>query len=94
VQVMCYELRMAAVAPGAPPPIADAGQPAIHGDVEGLLAHLERTVVETGFLDPEQPKRFSLRMRRLLAKARIEKEEVSLLRGILTSVDKLTKKID
>ena len=94
VQVMCYELRMAALDPGAPPPIADAGLPANHDQVEGLLAHIERTALATDYLDPANPKRFSLRMRRLLARARIEQEEVSLLRGMLTAVDKLTKKID
>jgi tRNA/rRNA methyltransferase len=92
--VMCYELRMAALDPGAPPPINDAGQPANHDQVEGLLAHIERTALAIDYLDPANPKRFSLRLRRLLARARIEEEEVSLLRGMLTAVGKLTKKID
>lgn len=94
VQVLCYELRMAALDPGLPPPIADAGQPASHDEVEGLLAHIERTAIETGYLDPIHPKRFPLRMRRLLARARIEREEISLLRGMLTAIGKLAKKID
>lgn len=94
VQVLCYELRMAALDPGAPPPIADAGQTASHDEVEGLLAHIERIALESGYLDPAHPKRFPLRMRRLLARARIEQEEVSLLRGLLTTIGKLTKKVD
>ncbi len=94
VQVMCYELRMAARDPGAPPLISDAGKPASHDDVEGLLAHIERTALASGYLDPAHPKRFPLRMRRLLARARIEQEEVSLLRGMLTAIGKLTKKVD
>lgn len=91
VQLMCYELRMAALDPGAPPPIADAGRPATHEEVEGLLAHLERTVVDIDYLDPAHPKRFPLRMRRLMARARLEHEEISLLRGVLTAIGKLTK---
>lgn len=94
VQVLCYELRMAALDPGNPPTISDAGQPASHDDVERLLAHIERTALETGYLDPAHPKRFPLRMRRLLARARIEEEEVSLLRGLLGAIGKLAKKID
>lgn len=94
VQVMCYELRMAAIDPGAPPTISDAGHPASHDDVERLLAHLERTAVDLDFLDPASPKRFLPRMRRLLYRARLESEEVSLLRGLLTAADKLAKKID
>lgn len=94
VQVLCYELRMIAITPGPVPAIADAGLPASHDEIEGLLAHIERTAIEIGYLDPEQPKRYALRMRRLVARTRIEHEEISLLRGMLTSVGKLTKKID
>lgn len=89
VQVMCYELRMASINPGAPPLISDAGSAASHDDVERLLAHIERTALETGYLDPAHPKRFPLRMRRLLARARIEQEEVSLLRGLLNAIGKI-----
>lgn len=94
VQVMCYELRMAAVDPGLPPPVSNAGAPASHDDVERLLAHVERTAANVGYLDPAAPKRFLPRLRRLLSRARIEQEEVSLLRGLLTAMDKITKKID
>ena len=87
VQVLCYELRMAAVDAGAPPPINDAGLPASHEDVEGLMAHLERAVVASEFLDPENPKRLMPRMRRLFARAGLEKEEVNILRGMLTSFE-------
>jgi len=94
VQVMCYELRMAAIDPGALPGIAGAGQLASHDDVEGLLAHLERAAFVSGYLDPEQPKRFMPRMRRLLSRASVEQEEISILRGLLTAFEKCAKKID
>ena len=87
VQVLCYELRMAAVDAGAPPAINDAGLPASHEEVEGLMTHLERAAVASGFLDPAQPKRLMPRMRRLFARARIEKEEVNILRGMLSSFE-------
>jgi len=87
VQVMCYELRMASVDAGAPPPINDAGEPASHEEVEGLIAHLERAAVGSGFLDPAQPKRLIPRMRRMFARAGLEKEEVNILRGMLSSFE-------
>lgn len=87
VQVLCYELRMAAVDSGAPPAINDAGLPATHEDVEGLMAHLERAAVGSGFLDPAQPKRLMPRMRRLFSRARLEKEEVAILRGMLSAFE-------
>jgi len=87
VQVLCYELRLAAVGAGTPPRIKDAGKPASHEDVEGLMGHLERAAIASGFLDPAQPKRLMPRMRRLFARAGIEKEEVAILRGMLSAFE-------
>ena len=87
VQVMCYELRLAALDPGPPPEIRGAGQPASHEDVEGLVAHLERAAIGSGFLDPASPKRLIPRMRRLLARAVPEKEEINILRGMLAALE-------
>jgi tRNA/rRNA methyltransferase len=87
VQVMCYELRMALVDAGAPPPVNDAGEHASHDEIEGLMAHLERAVTGSGFLDPAQPKRLMPRMRRMFARAGLEKEEVNILRGMLSSFE-------
>ena len=94
VQVMCYELRMAAVDPGRVPEITGAGDLASHDEVEGLLSHLERAAFVSGYLDPAMPKRFMPRMRRLLARARVEQEEISILRGLLTAFEKCLKKVD
>lgn len=88
VQVLCYELRQAAIDPGTPPEIADAGLPASHDEVEGLLGHLERASISSGFLDPEKPKRLMHRMRRLFNRAMLEKEEVAILRGMLSALEK------
>jgi tRNA C32,U32 (ribose-2'-O)-methylase TrmJ len=41
----------------------------------------------TGFLHPDRPGRLVQRMRRLLARARPESEEVAILRGFLRSVN-------
>ena len=45
-------------------------------------------MVTTGFLDPQNPKRLLPRLRRLLARARLEAEEVNILRGFLKTIDK------
>ncbi len=86
VQVMCYELRMAAMANGEAP--RGAAEPATFEEVEQLLAHLHGAVLSSGFLDPDNPKRLMPRIRRLFARARLEKEEVSILRGMLRSFEK------
>lgn len=88
VQILCYELRLAAVDVGAPPPVTEVGEPASHEEVEALIAHLERTAVGSGFLDPAKPKRLIPRMRRMFSRAGLEKEEINILRGMLSSFEK------
>ncbi|MCX7173124.1 MAG: RNA methyltransferase [Proteobacteria bacterium] len=86
VQLMCYELRLAAASPGLPPS-SDADL-ATTEEIEGFHEHLERVAVASGFLDPTQPKRLMHRLRRLFGRVRLEHDEVSILRGLLTTVEK------
>ncbi|MDO9394137.1 MAG: TrmH family RNA methyltransferase, partial [Methylotenera sp.] len=83
VQIMCYELRMAAldentISPNAMPEYATIDS------LEGFYAHLEETLLHIGYLNPAAPKKLMERLRRIYARVRLEKEEVNLLRGILT----------
>ncbi|AJP59596.2 RNA methyltransferase [Pandoraea vervacti] len=55
---------------------------ATRDDIEGMLAHLERALVDLDFLDPDNPKKLMTRLRRLFAKSHLEREEVNILRGI------------
>ena len=84
VQIMTYELRVAAGAGGLPAP--EVFEPASFEEVEAFHLHLEQVMRETGFLDPRKPRRLTQRMRRLFTRARLEKEEVSLLRGLLKAM--------
>jgi tRNA/rRNA methyltransferase len=84
VQVLCYELRQAALGdhvPGAkqPPPVP-------HEEFERFMVYLERSMIETGFLDPKHPKRLMPRLRRLFSRAQLEKDEVNILRGMLETL--------
>ncbi len=88
VQIMAYELRMALIEPGPAPATPGAGQVASHEEVEHLIAHLESAAINADFLDPASPKRLIPRMRRLFARALIEREEVAILRGILAALEK------
>jgi tRNA/rRNA methyltransferase len=85
VQVMAYEVRMAAAGP-----VVAANErfdAATFEDIEGFYAHLERNLVASGFLDPANPGRLLERLRRLFGRTRLEREEIRLLRGILTAWD-------
>jgi len=82
VQVMCYEVRMALL--DGRMAIEPPDEPlATNDDLEMLYRHMEETLVQIGFLNPAAPGRLMQRLRRLYARARPEKEEVNILRGIL-----------
>ena len=96
VQLMCYELRMtstelkhssAGLEGNIHAPAGDVvtGEPlATNDELERFYAHLEETLLKIGYLNPNAPKKLFERMRRLYSRARLEKEEVNLLRGVLT----------
>ena len=87
VLVLTYELRMAAFGEAAAALADVQAEPATHADFEGFMSHLERVVTASGFHDPANPKRLLPRMRRLFNRVRLEKEEVAILRGMLTTFE-------
>ncbi|MDA0706850.1 MAG: RNA methyltransferase [Proteobacteria bacterium] len=87
VQVFVYELLMAGT--GA---IMAEQQPeaplATSEELEHFYQHLEQTLHDLEFLDPENPRHLMRRLRRLFIRAKVDKNEVNILRGILSAVDK------
>jgi tRNA (cytidine32/uridine32-2'-O)-methyltransferase len=86
VQVLSYEILMAArqgvteVEADSPPATAD--------EIERFFQHLEETLIEIDFLNPEKPRQLMRRLRRLYNRSRLEETEVNILRGILTAAQK------
>ena len=94
VQVLAYEVRMASLADeqGNLPALTDWDQPPVKSaDLEYFHEHLATTMAELKFYDPENPKQVLTRMRRLFNRVRMDEMEVSILRGLLTAVQ---RKID
>lgn len=90
VQVLCYELRVAGT--------ADTGSefesnepPASAAEMEHFYAHLEQVMTDINFLDTDNPRYLMRRMRRLFIRARPDKNEVNILRGLLTAIDRMRK---
>ncbi|MBL1259169.1 MAG: tRNA (cytosine(32)/uridine(32)-2'-O)-methyltransferase TrmJ [Thiotrichaceae bacterium] len=90
IQVIAYELRMTQEVAGvaAEKLKADDVEFATMDEVEQFYAHLEEVMVQSEFLDPAKPKFLMHRLRRLYNRARLEKQELNILRGILTAVQK------
>ena len=91
VQVLCYELRMAALAESAPGslsrPERREAPPATAAEIEGFHEQLEELLTRTGFLHPDHPKQLKRKLRRLFARAELDRNEVNILRGALASLD-------
>ena len=90
VQVLDYELRRATIkelplvsgrqGPLYAPPSAD--------EMERFYEHLERILLSTGFLDPANPRHLMRRLRQFFNRAGPDRNELNILRGILTSLEK------
>jgi TrmH family RNA methyltransferase len=88
VQVLAYELRMAALeVAGVETPAPPEHVPADAQDVERFYEHLRQTLVDVEFLDPENPRQLMRRLRRLFNRALPDTMELNILRGILAAVD-------
>jgi tRNA C32,U32 (ribose-2'-O)-methylase TrmJ len=92
VQILAYELRVAAqgfsdisIAPLDWEPVDDQ-------QMEGLFEHLEQTLLDIRFLNPKQPKRLMLRLRRLFNRARPDQNEINILRGILKASQEASRR--
>ncbi len=118
VQVLCYELRMAALerpadadpaARGAhasetPPPstvpeaapatspqdaaeaIGPDSPPATAAELEGFYRHLEAALSAAGFIKTDHSRQLRLRLRRIFQRSGLDRNEVNILRGVLTAL--------
>ena len=88
VQVMSYEIMMGSLAAGAGGETldADAMDYASSEETEAFFIHLEQVLIDIDFLNPDVPRHLMRRLRRLFGRARLDKNEVNILRGILTAV--------
>ncbi|MBT4884259.1 MAG: tRNA (cytosine(32)/uridine(32)-2'-O)-methyltransferase TrmJ, partial [Glaciecola sp.] len=60
-------------------------------DLERFYVHLENTLTETGFIVKNHPGVVMTKLRRLVNRARPESQELNILRGILSAIDKKNK---
>ncbi len=95
IQVMAYEMRLALTevenAESEQRWGVDWDYPmATHDQLNGMLQHMEQTLVEIGFLDPNTPKQLMTRVRRLFQRAAPDRMEINILRGMLAAIQRRT----
>lgn len=86
VQVLTYEIR-AARHTGKTPDQEPHTPAATAEELEYFYTHLEQVLTDSRFLDPENPRHLMRRLRRLFLRAKPDKNELNILRGILASVE-------
>ncbi len=87
VMIFCYELFQVAAKPfPSCPRMASSEQ------LEHLYSHMERTLLDIGFLEPNNPKRMMRTLRRLFGRSLLEERDVRILEGIWSRVDWIHKK--
>lgn len=100
IQVICYEMRMAAIDLTETTPNADVttmqvidgqtmhwDEPLVsHQEMDKFYPHLEQMLVDIEFMDPNNKRLLPLRLRRLFGRIQLDKMEYHLLRGIFSRV--------
>ncbi len=92
VQVIAYELRVASLDKHSEPALQwgtdwDIDLADVR-EIELMFDHLEKTLVDVEFLDPNNPRQLMTRMRRLFLRAIPDRVEVNVMRGMLTAINK------
>ena len=87
VQIVVYELRMKLLSPKAEVTLR-TDEYATADEIEQFYEHLREVFIDIQFLKESNPRRLMQRVRRLFNRVNLEKMEVSILRGMLSQVQK------
>jgi TrmH family RNA methyltransferase len=96
VQVLAYELRLAALAAGQlPADPGDAAQPrerpATSAEMEALFRHLDAALHAIDFHKGKDGTTITRRLRRLFLRAAMSEREVAILHGVLTDAERMAR---
>jgi tRNA (cytidine32/uridine32-2'-O)-methyltransferase len=96
VQTLCYEIRMHSIAleraPYAEQEAKESPYP-LSKELENFYEHFEETFADSGFIRSKHPGVIMSKVRRMFNRTRLESQELAILRGMLSSVDKIVKKL-
>lgn len=94
VQVLSYEVRLAALA-ALPAPVAAGDErrepPASHAEMESFFAQLAETLDAIDFHKGRAPESAMRKLRRLFLRARPDAREVRILRGVLADAQRMAR---
>lgn len=91
IQVLCYEIYRQWPVAAQPKKIETQDMPASSAEVESYFVHLQQVLEGSGFLDPGQPGLIMQRLRRLYLRSELTHNEINILRGMLTAIERNSK---
>jgi tRNA (cytidine32/uridine32-2'-O)-methyltransferase len=91
VQIIAYEVRMAwlqSQEQASPAPKYEESPYPLVDDLERFYQHMEQMMLNSGFIREANPGQVMSKLRRLYTRARPERDELNILRGMLSSFEK------
>ena len=88
VQILAYEIFLADRQSQTAAPRDGESTPASHDDMQRFYRHLQEVLIQIGFLDPQNPRLLMRRLIRMYNRASPNGDELNILRGILTAVQR------
>jgi tRNA (cytidine32/uridine32-2'-O)-methyltransferase len=92
VQIVAYELSKQSQSEIQPDRTTDS-EIVLADEMRLFYQHLEQTLIDLEFLNPDNPRQLMRRLRRLFNRATLEKVEVNILRGILSAAQQRKKSL-
>jgi len=91
VQILSYELRLAALAGTQPALTERSAEPATHAQLEGFFSHLGETLDAIDFHKGRAPESAMRKLRRIFLRSELGAREVRLLHGVLADAQRMAR---
>ncbi len=86
IQILCYEFIQGLQCLDTEKTDREKVQLATADEMEYFYDHLQQSMIDVNFLNPEQPRKLMRRLKSLFNRAHLDENEVSILRGFLAAV--------
>ena len=91
MQIIGYELRLACLSVNEPNTQVSVDS-VTNDDMEGFYHHLKEVLIQVDFLDESAPKLLMRRLKKIFNRIRLDRSELNILRGILSAVQRSTRR--
>ena len=92
IQIICYELLQTIISGEVLELNKIKSPPATAEQMQLFYEHLAECMADIGYYDPEVPRSLMRRMKRLFNRARLDRDEMNILRGFLSSIQEAAGK--